>query len=122
MDASPNMNAHVHNGRREQDRALRIVTIMSMIPALALLISSGVVSGNPLPAVGLVPMGMSCLVSMTALGSKKDDSYVKYALPGADFATATFLMVMMVLRYVPRQQLLFLFACIRAPADLHLFS
>ena len=45
-------------------------------------------------------MGMSCLVGLTALGSKKEDSYVKYALPGADFATATFLMVMMVLRYV----------------------
>jgi len=44
-------------------------------------------------------MGMSCLVGLTALGSKKEDSYVKYALPGADFATATFLMVMMVLRY-----------------------
>jgi hypothetical protein len=71
-----------------------------MIPALALLIASGVVSGNPLPALGLLPMGMSCLVGLTALGSKKEDSYVKYALPGADFATATFLMVMMVLRYV----------------------
>jgi hypothetical protein len=73
---------------------------MSMIPALALLIASGVVSGNPLPALGLLPMGMSCLVGLTALGSKKEDSYVKYALPGADFATATFLMVMLVLRYV----------------------
>jgi hypothetical protein len=96
MDAPPKPL----NGRREQDRALRIVTIISMVPALALLIASGVVSGNPLPALGLLPMGMSCLVSMTALGSKKEDSYVKYALPGADFATATFLMVMMVLRYV----------------------
>ena len=88
------------NGRQEQDRALRIVTIMSMIPALALLIASGVVSRNPLPAIGLIPMGMSFLVGLTALGSKKDDSYVKHALPGADFATATFLMVMLVLRYV----------------------
>jgi hypothetical protein len=94
MDASPT----VHNGRCEQDRSLRIVTIIAMFPALGLLIASGVLSGNPLPALGLLPMGMSCLVSMTALGSKKQDSYVKYALPGADFATATFLMVMMVLR------------------------
>ena len=96
MDAPPK----AHNGRREQDRALRIVSIITMAPALGLLIASGVVSGDPLPALGLLPMGMSCLVSMTALGSKKEDSYVKYALPGADFATATFLMVMMVLRYV----------------------
>jgi hypothetical protein len=94
MDASP----IAHISRCEQDRSLRIVTIIAMFPALGLLIASGVLSGNPLPALGLLPMGMSCLVSMTALGSKKQDSYVKYALPGADFATATFLMVMMVLR------------------------
>ena len=94
------------------DRTLRIIMVVAFFPALAFL-SACVFSYLFVPTVGLIPMGMSCLVSMTALGSKKDDSYVKYALPGADFATATFLMVMMVLRYVvPRQQLLFFVACI----------
>lgn len=97
MDAQPKL----HNGRRERDRALRIITIITMVPALGLLIASAVVSHNAFPALGLMPQAMSFLVGLTALGSKKDDSYVKYALPGADFATATFLMVMMVLRYVP---------------------
>jgi hypothetical protein len=96
MDAPPK----AHNGRREQDRALRIVTIMNMIPALGLLIASGVESRNAFPALGLIPMSMSCLIGMTALGSKREGSYVQCALPGADFATATFLMVMMVIRYV----------------------
>jgi len=98
MEASPK----ALGGRQEQDRSLRIVTIVSMVPALALLIPSGVLSGNAFPALTLIPMGMSCLVSMTALGRKKDDSYIKHALPGADFASASFLMVMMVLRYVCR--------------------
>jgi hypothetical protein len=96
MDAAPK----VCNARREQDRALRILTVLTMIPALGLLIASGVVSRNAFPALTLIPMGLSCVVGMTALGSKKEDSYIKNALPGADFVAATFLMVMMVLRYV----------------------
>lgn len=95
MDAQLN----ARKAQREQDRSLRIVTIIAMVPALGLLIPAGVVTGNALPALGLIPMGMSCLVSMTALGSsKKDDSYLRFVVPGADFATATFLMILMVIR------------------------
>jgi hypothetical protein len=81
-----------------RDKTIRIVTIVAMIPALCLLIPSGVVTGNAFPALGLIPMGFSFLVSATALGSKKQDSYVRRIVPGADFTAATFLMVFMVIR------------------------
>lgn len=93
MDSSPKS----HDAPK--DKAIRIVTIVNMIPALALLIPSGVVTGNAFPALGLVPMAFSCVVSMTALGSKKEYSYVRFLVPGADFTAATFLMVLMVIRY-----------------------
>lgn len=96
MDAPLN----ARNAQRHQDRALRIVTIIAMVPALALLIPAGVLTGNAFPALGLIPMGMSCLVGLTALGNKKDDSYLRFVVPGADFVTATFLMVLMVVRLV----------------------
>jgi hypothetical protein len=94
MDALPKpSNSH-------RDRSVRIITIVNMLPALLLLIPAGVVTGNAFPAVGLVPMGFSCLVSATALGSKKEGSYGRYVVPGADFFAATLLMVFMIIRCV----------------------
>lgn len=52
------------------DRQLRIVTIVAMIPALALLITAGIITASYLPAIGVVPMAFSCLVSAAALGSR----------------------------------------------------
>jgi predicted nucleic acid binding AN1-type Zn finger protein len=83
------------NGR--PDRTLRIVTIVAIIPALALLIPSGVVTAKPLPAIGLVPMAMSAVVSMAALASKKSSTRVR---PTADVIVATSLMIVMVFRLV----------------------
>jgi hypothetical protein len=94
MDSPPkSTNAH-------RDRSVRIITIVDMVPALLLLIPAGVVTGNAFPAVGLVPMAFSCLVSATALGSKSESSYGRFIVPGADFTAATLLMVFMVVRYV----------------------
>jgi hypothetical protein len=83
------------NGR--PDRTLRIVTIVAFVPALALLIPSGVVTAKPLPAIGLVPMAMSLVVSMAALGSKKSLTRMR---PMADTIVATSLMIVMVFRSV----------------------
>ena len=84
------------NGRRP-DRTLRIITIVAFIPALALLTPSGVVTARPLPAIGLVPMAMSLVVSMAALGSKKSSSRMR---PMADSIVAVSLMIVMVFRSV----------------------
>ena len=86
----------VYNGRRP-DRTLRIITIVAFVPALALLIPSGVVTARPLPAIGLVPMAMSLVVSMAALGSKKSSSRMR---PMADSIVAVSLMIVMVFRSV----------------------
>jgi uncharacterized membrane protein YhaH (DUF805 family) len=84
------------NGRRP-DRTLRIITIVAFVPALALLIPSGVVTARPLPAIGLVPMAMSLVVSMAALASKKSSSRMR---PMADSIVAVSLMIVMVFRLV----------------------
>jgi uncharacterized membrane protein YhaH (DUF805 family) len=84
------------NGRRP-DRTLRIITIVAFVPALALLIPSGVVTARPLPAIGLVPMAMSLVISMAALGSKKSPSKMR---PMADSIVAVSLMIVMVFRSV----------------------
>jgi len=84
------------NGR--PDRTLRIITIVAFIPALALLIPSGVVTAKPLPAIGLVPMAMSLVVSMAALSSKKSAVNIR---PTADAIVASSLMIVMVFRLVP---------------------
>jgi uncharacterized membrane protein YhaH (DUF805 family) len=83
------------NGR--PDRALRITTIIAFVPALALLIPSGVVTAKPLPAIGLVPMAMSLVVSLAALTSKKSSVRMR---PTADTIVAASLMVVMVFRCV----------------------
>jgi hypothetical protein len=94
MDAPPkSRDAH-------RDRTVRIITIVDMLPALLLLIPAGVVTGNAFPAVGLVPMAFSCLVSATALGSKRQSSYGQFIVPGADFTAATLIMVFMIVRCV----------------------
>lgn len=62
------------------DRQLRVMTIVAMLPAIALLISTGITTSSYLPAVGLVPMAFSCLVSAVALGGSNH-------LPGAGTAT-----------------------------------
>jgi hypothetical protein len=84
----------------KRDRTLRLLTLVSMIPALALLIPSGVIYGIALPALGLLPMCLSCVVSLMALGSKKDAAYANFIVTGADFVTAALLMFLMVIRYV----------------------
>lgn len=83
------------NGR--PDRALRITTIVTFVPALALLIPSGVVTARPLPAIGLVPMAMSLVVSMAALTSNKSSVRMR---PTADTIVALSLMTVMVFRFV----------------------
>lgn len=117
MDSSSNS----HNAT-PKDKAIRIITIVNMIPALALLIPSGVVTGNAFPALGLVPMAFSCMVSMTALGSKKEYSYVRFLVPGADFTAATFLMILMVIRYVVMVALECTQKCHVPEADMFIFS
>ncbi|KAM0692419.1 hypothetical protein Q7P36_008622 [Cladosporium allicinum] len=84
------------NGRRP-DRTLRIITIVAFVPALALLIPSGVVTARPLPAIGLVPMAMSLVVSMAALASKKSSSRMR---PMADSIVAVSLMIVMVFSWI----------------------
>lgn len=83
------------NGR--PDRALRITTIVNFVPALALLIPSGVVTAKPLPAIGLVPMAMSLVVSMAALTSNKSSVRMR---PTADTIVALSLMTVMIFRFV----------------------
>lgn len=43
----------------ESDRTLRIISIITFIPAIAILIPHGVLSDHPCPAIGLIPMSLS---------------------------------------------------------------
>lgn len=48
-------------------RPLRIVTIVTFLPAFALCVAHGVVTGNHVPAVGLVPLAFSSGVGIFLL-------------------------------------------------------
>ncbi|KAL7939666.1 hypothetical protein V8C35DRAFT_287312 [Trichoderma chlorosporum] len=48
-------------------RPLRITAVVSFIPSLALCIAHGVLSHNPVPAVGLVPQAASVITSIALL-------------------------------------------------------
>lgn len=79
-------------------RTLRLITIIAMIPALSLLIPSAIFTHTATPTLGLIPMSLSCVVSLTALGIRKPNSSLKFFIPGADFVAATLLMVDLVAR------------------------
>jgi hypothetical protein len=83
------------NGR--SDRQLRIFTIAALIPAFALLIPSGVVTYQPLPAIGLVPMAMSALLGVTTLASRKTSTYGR---TWADIIVAVSLLAVLIPRQV----------------------
>jgi hypothetical protein len=90
MEASPGHE----NGR--SDRQLRIFTIAAIIPAFALLVPSGVVTYQPLPAIGLVPMAMSALLGLATLASPKMSTHGK---TWADIVIAVSLLAVLIPRY-----------------------
>jgi hypothetical protein len=51
----------------QQDRTLRLITIGSWVPAMALLIPYGVKTESPFPALGLIPLTMSAVVGLAKL-------------------------------------------------------
>lgn len=55
------------------ERQLRFITMAAMIPALPLLITHGVITYQPLPAIGLVPMAMSAVSGAATLLIKVSD-------------------------------------------------
>ena len=62
-------------------RTLRLITIIAMIPALSLLIPSAIFTHTATPTLGLIPMSLSCVVSLTALGIRKPNSSLKFFIP-----------------------------------------
>lgn len=48
-------------------RPLRIAAVVSFVPSFALCIAHGVLSHNPVPAVGLVPQAVSVVTSIALL-------------------------------------------------------
>jgi hypothetical protein len=82
------------NGRL--DRQLRIFTIATLLPAFALLIPSGVVTYQPLPAIGLVPMTMSALLGLFTLASPKMSTSER---TWADIIIAVSLLAVLIPRY-----------------------
>jgi hypothetical protein len=84
------------------DRQLRIFTIAAIIPAFALLVPSGVITYQPLPAIGLVPMAMSALLGLAALAGRNMSSYGR---TWADIIVAISLLAVLIPRYgFPRIQ------------------
>ena len=82
------------NGR--SDRQLRIFTIAALIPAFALLIPAGVVTYQPLPAIGLVPMTMSALLGLATLASHQMSTSER---TWADIVVAVSLLAVLIPRY-----------------------
>jgi hypothetical protein len=82
------------NGR--SDRQLRIFTIATLLPAFALLIPSGVVTYQPLPAIGLIPMTMSALLGLFTLASPKMSASER---TWADIIIAFSLLAVLIPRY-----------------------
>jgi hypothetical protein len=82
------------NGR--SDRQLRIFTIATLLPAFALLIPSGVVTYQPLPAIGLIPMAMSALLGLFTLASPKMSTSER---TWADIIIAVSLLAVLIPRY-----------------------
>ena len=51
----------------QQDRPLRLITIGSWVPAMALLIPYGVRTNTAFPALGLIPLSLSVVVGLAKL-------------------------------------------------------
>ena len=82
-------------------RHLRITTIATFIPAFALLVPTGVVTERPLPAIGLVPMAISAMLSAATLMSKRKEFP---ETPYADAAVVLALLVVMIPSYVSERK------------------
>lgn len=78
------------------DRQLRMFTIAAMIPALVLLIPSGVFTYQALPAIGLVPMAMSAALGAAVVTDRKISTSRRAV---ADIVIATLLLFVLVPRY-----------------------
>jgi len=57
----------------QKHRTLRLISLLTIIPALPLGVSHAIVSGSPLPGVGLVPMAFSAVLAIVTLcmGNRK---------------------------------------------------
>lgn len=79
------------------DRALRIITILTFEPALALLIPHGIVSHQICPALGLVPMFLSACLGLIhvfrTVKARSVDSFI-------DAFLAAFLLSIMIPAFV----------------------
>jgi hypothetical protein len=78
------------------DRTLRIIMIVSFVPALALLTACGFVY-QFVPTIGLLPMAMSLAINIAALKNPK--SPVRKS-PLADAIVALFLLAVLIYRLV----------------------
>lgn len=78
------------------ERQLRFVTIAAMVPALALLIASGVITYQVLPAIGLVPMAMSAVTGAAILFADISDK----RKATADIVMVLSLLAVLIPRYV----------------------
>lgn len=61
----------------KQDHQLRLVTLGTFLPALGLNIAAGAVTCRPLPALGMIPMGLSAGLGLLVLyrGKRPDGSH-----------------------------------------------
>ena len=64
----------------QQERTLRLMTVLAWIPAMALLIPFGVVTKTLVPALGLVPMTFSAAFGLAKLLGYIEADYHLYAV------------------------------------------
>ncbi|KAM0715902.1 hypothetical protein Q7P37_008416 [Cladosporium fusiforme] len=79
----------------KRDRQLRIVTVLSFIPAFALNVAVGVVTELPLPALNLIPMAFSTGLGLVLLVDKK-----RPKKPTADLVAAGSLLVFLIATWI----------------------
>ena len=54
----------------DQYRALRLISICAFVPAVALLLPCGIITGRPVPALGIAPMFFSSAFSALMINGK----------------------------------------------------
>ena len=60
----PLLPTHNNMDTKPRDRALRVITIFALVPALAFLIPHGAETEQVFPALGLIPAGLSAIIGL----------------------------------------------------------
>lgn len=83
-------------------RGLRIATAASFLPAFPLCLAHGVISHQPVPAAGLVPLAVSAAVGIRLTSASSHNSVVHHPalIFGGDVVLAAALLVVLVFTWI----------------------